>query len=269
MSDEVKTPEQEAEKQLNKQFGKAIAKRMLEIKQHEAKIKKLNKEIEKIKKGELVPGDEDDSSSHSTLINFILDETGSMHERKETTINSFNEYIQTMRKEKGSVKLTLTTFNSSKINIVYKNKDIKDVPLLNKDNYQPNDMTPLYDAVGKTINSINKEINKNTAVLFVILTDGEENSSREFTKDGITKLIKEKEAKGWKFVYMGVGQDAWDGGYGMGIKAGNVVSLGGGNVRGGVQLMASYSSAFTRSGGKASMSQFKIKNKQRLGRLKR
>ena len=64
---EVKTPEQEAKRQLNKQFGKAIAKRMMEIKQHEAKIKKLNKEIEKIKSGELVPNDEDSYSSyHST-----------------------------------------------------------------------------------------------------------------------------------------------------------------------------------------------------------
>jgi len=70
MEEKLKTPEEMAQKEVNKKLARAIAERQLEIKRHEAKIKKLQKEIKKIKDGELVPDvdEESDSSSSSERI---------------------------------------------------------------------------------------------------------------------------------------------------------------------------------------------------------
>ena len=193
-----KTPEEMAEKEVNKQLGKSIARRQLEIKQYQAKIKKLEKEIEKIKSGELVEGE---SSPSSISVSLILDESGSMGSCKQETINGFNEYIQSLRKQ--NVKFALTKF-SDDCKIVYNAKDIKDVKELNEVDYQPNGMTALYDAIGNTISMVKSE----DKVLIVILTDGDENASEEYKKETIAKLIKEKEKKGWTFVYLGANQDA-------------------------------------------------------------
>ena len=192
-----KTPEEMAEKEVNKQLGKSIAKRMVEIKKNTANIRKLEKEIEKIKSGELV----EDSSPSSISVSLILDESGSMGSCKQETINGFNEYIQSLRKQ--NVKFALTKF-SDDCKIVYNAKDIKDVKELNEVDYQPNGMTALYDAIGNTISMVKSE----DKVLIVILTDGDENASEEYKKETIAKLIEEKEKKGWTFVYLGANQDA-------------------------------------------------------------
>ena len=193
-----KTPEEMAEKEVNRQLGKSIAKRMVEIKKNAAKIRKLEKEIERIKSGELV---EDSSSSSSISVSLILDESGSMSSCKQETINGFNEYIQSLRKQ--NVKFSLTKF-SDDCEIIYNNKDIKDVKELNEVDYQPYGMTALYDAIGNTVSATKSE----DKVLIVILTDGDENASEEYKKEAIAKLIKEKEKKGWTFVYLGANQDA-------------------------------------------------------------
>jgi len=80
---------------------------------------------------------------------------------------------------------------------------------LDNTSYQPDALTPLYDAIGKTVAELEKEkIDKDCRVIFVIITDGQENNSREFDKAKIVKIIKEKE-KVWTFVYLGADQDAW------------------------------------------------------------
>ena len=77
------------------------------------------------------------------------------------------------------------------------------------DTYIPRAMTPLYDSIGKTIRAIEEKA-KGSKVLFVTLTDGNENASREWTSASIKTLIKHKEdADKWTFAYIGVGQEAW------------------------------------------------------------
>lgn len=146
-------------------------------------------------------------------ISFILDETGSMMSIKEKTIKDFNEYIQTINKAKGI--FTLTKFNTTKVEVVY-TKPIKDVPELTTETYKPTDSTPLYDAIGKTVKALESDEGKQD-ILVVVLTDGEENSSKEYDKKAITALMKEKESKGWTFVYLGVGEAAWAEGHKMGM----------------------------------------------------
>ena len=146
-------------------------------------------------------------------ISFILDETGSMMSIKDKTIKDFNEYLQSIKTYKG--KFTLTKFNSSKVEVVY-TKAIKDVPELTTETYKPDATTPLYDAIGKTIKELEKDEGKQE-LLVVVLTDGEENASKEYDKKAITALMKEKEGKGWTFIYLGVGEAAWVEGHKMGM----------------------------------------------------
>ena len=146
-------------------------------------------------------------------ISFILDETGSMMSIKDKTIKDFNEYLQSIKTFKGI--FTLTKFNSNKIEVVY-TKAIKDVPELTTETYKPDATTPLYDAIGKTIKELEKDEGKQE-LLVVVLTDGEENASKEYDKKAITALMKEKEGKGWTFIYLGVGEAAWVEGHKMGM----------------------------------------------------
>ncbi|MCH7641347.1 hypothetical protein IID22_04065, partial [Patescibacteria group bacterium] len=83
------------------------------------------------------------------MVNFVLDESGSMSAVRESTISAFNEYVNTLKQEKtNTIKMTLTKFNSDKINRVYLNTPIAAVPELNRGSYNPASTTPLYDAVG-------------------------------------------------------------------------------------------------------------------------
>jgi len=164
-------------------------------------------------------------------ISFILDETGSMMSIKDKTISDFKEYIQSIKSCKGV--FTLTKFNSNKVEVVY-TKPIKDVPELTKTTYLPDATTPLYDAIGKTIKALEVDEGKQE-LLVVILTDGQENASKEYDKKAIQALMKEKESKGWTFVYLGVGQAAWDEGHKMGMvnfaqaqSAGRAMNIGSG-----------------------------------------
>jgi len=150
-------------------------------------------------------------------INFLLDETGSMQSIKEKTINDFNEYLQGLKKAKGKAVFTLTKFNAMKVDVVYSGKDVKDIPELTTKTYMPTDGTPLYDAIGKSVKALEKN-EKTQEILMVILTDGQENASKEYNFKAITELMKEKETQGWTFVYLGVGQAAWTQGATLGMK---------------------------------------------------
>jgi uncharacterized protein YegL len=225
MGDKEKTPKEMARHIVNKTTGKAIAKRLIAIKQHEAAIKKLNKEISKLESGEMVPdADEDDESSSSyTYVNFLLDTSGSMAAKKQETINSFNEYIQSLKKDKKSkYKFSLTKFHSQ-ANVIYNNMDMQNVPELTDKTYQPDGMTALFDAIGITASKISKD--EKNKILFIILTDGEENSSNEYKIEAIKKLIDEKQKKNWTFTFMGCDIDAYNIAKTYGISRGNTISF--------------------------------------------
>lgn len=167
----------------------------------------------------------------NTVVNFVLDETGSMQSVKEETISGFNAYIAKLVEEaKAKVWLTLTQFNSQKIEVVHNMVNIVDVHDLNAETYVPANYTPLYDAIGQTIRTTEEALKLKRGkpeVLCVIMTDGEENASKEWTKDRIFDLIKEKIEAGWTFAFLGADQDAYAVGAGMGIPKGSSVNYAG------------------------------------------
>ncbi len=146
-----------------------------------------------------------------TLVAFLLDRTGSMSSVKQETIGGFNGYLDELIKkpESKDIRFHFTQFDTVGIDVVHDCVPLNRVARLNDNTYIPRAGTPLYDAIGKTIRQIEGKSNGDK-VLFVVLTDGQENSSSEWTIEGVRKLIKEKEDKDtWTFAYVGVGPDAW------------------------------------------------------------
>lgn len=192
-----------------------------------------------------------------TIVNFILDKSGSMSSVQDSTISGFNEYIQTLQKDKKSkYEFTLTLFDTitSQPHI---QKDIKDVPSLNKETYNPDGYTALYDAVCTTIKNTKEA--KNQKVLTVIMTDGEENSSKEYTQVEMKNLIEDKEKEGnWKFVYLGANQDSYAAAQKFGINPNNTANFNatarGMNMT--MSTMASNTVNFSASSGAAGQNAF-------------
>lgn len=133
---------------------------------------------------------------------FLLDETGSMYDCMSDTIGGFNSFIDKQISENSDMPFSLTLFNADKIEKRYVNVKITDVEKLSTENYTPNNRTPLWDAIGKTIQELNVE-----EALFIILTDGLENASKEFNANSIKSLISDKEKIGWQFLFLGAGLD--------------------------------------------------------------
>lgn len=133
---------------------------------------------------------------------FILDRSGSMDVCLDDTIGGFNAFVRDQVASGGTLSLVLFDHEYTP---VYIRRSIGDVEPLTRDTYKPRGSTALLDAIGKTIKE-NQNLNTPT---IVILTDGHENSSREYTKAHIKDLIEERQRAGWTFVYLGANQDAF------------------------------------------------------------
>jgi len=150
--------------------------------------------------------------THTEII-CIVDRSGSMTPIKKDAIGGFNEFIKAQKNEAGTANITTVLFDHE-YSVVHNNVDIQKVELLNDRTYIPRGMTALYDAIGKAINTVHGRMSENyeepSKVICAILTDGEENDSKEYSQAGIKKLIKEMtEAHGWEFAYLGANQDSF------------------------------------------------------------
>lgn len=163
-------------------------------------------------------------SKQRAYVAVLLDRSGSMQVNKAETISAFNKYVkQTQSNFKG--RFTLTQFDSQGIDTPQKNVKIKEITTLDDHTYQPRGATPLLDAIGQTIHAMDTEGFDN--VIFVILTDGEENASNEYTKAGIKQLLEEKQALGWQVAYLGAHADAFSEASSIGIRAGQTLNYAG------------------------------------------
>ncbi len=186
--------------------------------------------------------------SPPTVVNFILDKSGSMSSMTTEVIDGFNEYIASLKKEK-NVLFSFTLFDSDDIEKRYIAEPLANVLPLTRDTYVPGAMTPLYDAVYETLKEAAKKLDqqyKKYSSVVVIMTDGGENSSRHSLQDFLD-IKKELEGKGnWTFVFMGANQDAWDTARQFGFSQGNTVTWNataggaGGAMRGLAQATAAY-----------------------------
>ncbi len=149
---------------------------------------------------------------------FIQDRSGSMQSVWEETLSGFKSFVNRLQQEgpRDGIEYTfsLTTFDTL-LDHPYREHPILDVNAQQLMHFPPRGSTALYDAVGETVSKVNLEADKFMAV---IVTDGHENSSREWTKDKLRKLVEDKLALGnWAFLYLGTQPETWDDAEAMGV----------------------------------------------------
>lgn len=166
-----------------------------------------------------------------THISVVIDESGSMMSILNDTIGGFNTFLETQKETPGEATFSLTKF-SNKTNLVYSFMDIKEVPVLTKSSYRPSGGTALYDAIGETIIGCGnklaamQEYERPDKVMIVIITDGEENVSREFTHANVQQMIKhQSDIYKWEFVFLGANINAERTAVNLNIKLGNTMTF--------------------------------------------
>lgn len=143
------------------------------------------------------------TNSYQTLILVILDESESMSNLKSDMIIEFNKFLHKQQKLEDEAKFYLVKFNTF-ITVVYDGIDLKKVKEINED-YDPDGCTALFDAIVQSINMVKEDKTENDRVIVVIMTDGEDNSSKEGKQTEAKKLIEDCGAqKDWTFLYVGV-----------------------------------------------------------------
>ena len=133
----------------------------------------------------------------------VLDESGSMSALKHSVIDLFNEQLQSLQKQskKVDLRVTVTTFND-RAKIINLNAPIDEAQLLNTSNYQPDSLTALYDAIVITYKKLEKHIKKDERVVFLVLTDGMENDSKQYSKTDVQELMGKIEKNGGSFKFL-------------------------------------------------------------------
>lgn len=148
-----------------------------------------------------------------TQIVFVLDMSGSMLPLTMETIGGYNTMIADQKKEEGDALVTTVLFDHRYI-MIHDGINIKEVKDMTTAEYMPAGMTAMLDAVGMTINHVGQklaampECERPEKVLFTIITDGYENSSKEFDWQTIKNMIKhQREKYSWVFTFLGANID--------------------------------------------------------------
>ena len=167
-------------------------------------------------------------SKKKLYAHILLDRSGSMEECRDSTISAFNEYVNTLRSDADiSARVSLTLFDDQGIDLVFDRQKPRDMPKLTGDIFVPRGMTPLNDAIAKTAQAIEKaDLREGENIAFVILTDGLENASREYSRDAVRKLLARlQKEKNWLVIYLGANQDAFAEGAARGTVAANTMTF--------------------------------------------
>ena len=144
----------------------------------------------------------------------VLDRSGSMASTKEDAIGGFNQFVADQKALPGEATLTLAQFDD-KYEVIHDLKNIREVPPLTDETFQPRGNTALLDAIGRTVNEVGRrladmpESQRPSRVLLAIITDGGENASREYRRDKVFDMLKHQQEKyGWATTFIGSNQDA-------------------------------------------------------------
>jgi len=165
-----------------------------------------------------------------TEIACVLDRSGSMSSIVNDAIGGFNTFLKEQKELEGDANMSIYLFDN-KYEALVEKQEIKAVNELDNTTFVPRGMTALFDAIGKTVINLENKIAKLEVkpknVLVVILTDGGENSSNEFTtKDQIKTLIERKRGEGnWEFLFLAANQDAFDEASSFGMSRGNSMNF--------------------------------------------
>lgn len=170
------------------------------------------------------------------FVTFVLDQSGSMGEirggvnMKAKAIEGFNAYVKGLRESDPAAAFTFILFNTNAVEVRHRAIPMRDVPYLGHETYKPSAGTPLIDAVMKAIKATEEKAPASAPVVIAIQTDGEENSSVEFTMEHLNEEVKKKTAAGWLFTFIGANMDAYAQASKMGVQAAHTMSYAGANT---------------------------------------
>lgn len=166
-----------------------------------------------------------------TDISIVLDRSGSMDSIRQDTIGSFNTFLRDQKTVPGQATITLVQFDD-RYETVYRAINLNDAPELTLQTYVPRGSTGLLDAIGRTIDETGQrlaampEAERPENVIFVILTDGEENSSHQYSPERINEMIcHQRDVYSWQFVFLGANQDAIMTASQLGIASGQALTF--------------------------------------------
>lgn len=153
-----------------------------------------------------------------TEIVVVMDRSGSMQEVRDDAIGGFNTFLEDQLTCEGEAKLTLIQF-STDYDIVCNGVPLQDVKPLTPETYRPRGWTAMLDAIIRAIDEVGERLHSTSEderpdkVIFVILTDGEENSSKEYPRPGGYQVCKDKvtlqtDVYQWDFIFLSANQDA-------------------------------------------------------------
>lgn len=149
-----------------------------------------------------------------TEIVFILDKSGSMSGLEADTIGGYNSFLERQKKEEGEAYVSTVLFSDTN-SVIHDRVPISKIESMNDKQYSVGGCTALLDAIGGAIKHIGnvhkyaREEDRPEKTVFVITTDGQENSSRVYDYEKIKKLVKKQQEKyGWEFIFLGANIDA-------------------------------------------------------------
>ncbi|MEL6567499.1 MAG: vWA domain-containing protein [Pseudomonadota bacterium] len=189
------------------------------------------------------PFEEGDTHMHSYI---LLDRTGSMSSIWDEALTSVNAYAKTVGEEREgeapdtlNTEITLAVFDHQgglQYDVLRRKSDADSWQAVTSDEASPRGMTPLFDAIGRTV-SMAEADNPERAVI-VIMTDGHENASQEFTKDTARAALDRARAKGWEVIFLGADFGQFGDAEGVGMAQSKVMGMSAGTMQESMQRLA-------------------------------
>ena len=155
---------------------------------------------------------------------FILDRSGSMSGLEDDTIGGFNGMLQKQKQENLGKTFITTVLFDHQYELLHDHILLSEIKPMTSKEYFVRGNTALLDAMGKSISKAKTRQDTSKKVLFVVITDGQENSSKEYSLATIKKLVKDQQAKGWEFLFLGANMDAIGAANSLGISTDKAVT---------------------------------------------
>lgn len=166
-------------------------------------------------------------NSNLTELIVILDASGSMGKRKQDVIGGFNQLLCDQKALPGDCVVTVVQFSThGKQRTIIDRKSVFNTPYLTDGNYRASGWTALYDAIGSTVDEVGIRLSETPEnerpgrVIVAVVTDGEENDSKEYTVDQVReKVTHQQDVYNWEFLFTGANQNAILEGTKLGFKS--------------------------------------------------
>jgi Mg-chelatase subunit ChlD len=190
----------------------------------------------------------------TTHICLVLDRSGSMQAIHDDALGGVNSYITNAKQDRAlyESRFSMITFSSESVATIRESDIMETVRPIGSEEYRCSGWTPLYDAIGRGIGILDEAMKGKTdaKAILVIMTDGQENASREFTHEKISTLLKTRQEQGWLVTFLGEGLEVAKQGTNLGTYAGNVAAYSGGaGLRSAGRVLAASSLRYAKAVG--------------------